>query len=135
MSRLLEQHDLRCRAGKNHNVGIDRRFTERRIDHRAGCLGELQDAGDFFHFDVADIRHKRKRLFEFFDALLQQENIVSVASDGTVVLVGGHGVERLSGGCNSPKTATGRVGPFKFRDTLGWILQKFHRDRTFLQAQ
>src|SRR5262250_429626 len=73
---------------------IDRRVTERRVDHDTGRLGQAWNTGDFLHLEVAELRHERERLRKLGGALGRQRNVVCVAADRAVVMIGRHRVER-----------------------------------------
>src|SRR5499425_425077 len=81
-------------AGDQHDVRLDRRVTERRVDHDTGRLGQAWNTGDFLHLEIAELGHERERLRKLGGALGRQRNVVCVAADRAVVMIGRHRVER-----------------------------------------
>src|SRR5690349_6823331 len=108
--RLLQQHDAPGGPDEDDDVGIDRRVTERRVDDGARRLRQARDAGNLFHLEIAKTRHDLEHLRQLSGARRRQGNVVGVAPDRTVVVIGGHGVERAPLHSQAPEGASRRLG-------------------------
>src|SRR4029453_11891338 len=102
---FLEQHHATGPARDEDDVGFNGSVGKRGGDHDAGCLGQSRNSPNLFHLEIAELGHQSERLAELAGALGGQGNVVRVAADWAVVVIGRNRVERSLRGGQTPEAA------------------------------
>jgi hypothetical protein len=134
-SGIVKEHDLAGGGREDDDIGVSGSFREWCVDNNARFAAEPGNGGELLGFDISDLDHHGKRFLEFAMAFGGQRNVVSVAADGAIVVVGGDGVEDAASGGEAPEAAAGGLGAGEFGDARRRGALEFYGDGAGFQRE
>src|SRR5262249_30333809 len=97
--------------------------------------GQAGDSRGVVHLEIAEVGQEPERLRKLRGPLGRQRDVVRVAADRAVVMVGGLGVEGSLGRGEPPEATARGLGPAELRDARRWRGPERDADRAALQAE